>query len=155
MADETTILSNLKKCHSRNRKRIGRGDGSTGSYAGRGLKGQRSRSGGRRGMVRRSLKHLIGRVPKRRGFKSITPSKQTVTIDMLNRQTKAGQTILDPKIMKQLGLIRSLHRGVKIVGSGKLSHALTIKAHGFAKQSESSITAAGGQAIIIVNNTNK
>ncbi len=65
----TLNLSSLVKIKEKNpKKRVGRGNASgKGSYSGRGLKGQRSRSGGKKGLKLRGLRRLSKRLPKLRG----------------------------------------------------------------------------------------
>ncbi|MFC1662765.1 uL15 family ribosomal protein [Patescibacteria group bacterium] len=156
MAPKELSLGGLSKRHQSKKQRSGRGSSSRrGNYAGRGLKGQRSRSGGRQGNLRRSLKHLISRVPKRRGFSSMAPAKQTVNIAKIDILLPDFDKVIDLKVLKENSLIRSTRRGVKVVGQVKLKRAFTIKAHGFSQQADKAIKAAGGRTILIVSTKKK
>lgn len=126
------------------KKRVGRGNGSgTGTYSGRGLKGQRSRSGGKSGGKRRGLKAALQKVPKLRGFKSITPKKETVTLRTLERTFANGDTVT-PYTLEAKGVIARPKRGVKIVATGELSKKLDIKQCIATKQAALAIEKAGG-----------
>lgn len=119
---------------SPDRKRIGRGKGSgTGTYAGRGLKGQRSRSGGKGGLKLRGLKATFKAIPKKKGFTS--PNKQRVAINLstLDKQYKANATVRLPEC--------------KILGNGEISKALTVYAYSFSKNAQSKIEEQGGKTI--------
>ena len=79
-----TISGN--KSASPRKKRVGRGNASgRGTYATRGLKGQRSRSGGKGGLKLRGFKQSLQKVPKLRGFKSPNPANQTVSLGTIER----------------------------------------------------------------------
>ena len=144
-------LHNLQKDKSltRPKKRVGRGDGSgSGTYSGRGMKGQRSRSGGKSGLALRSIKSYLLRIPKVRGFKSIHPNAATVNLDDLQDNFNKGQTITARHLLKK-GLIKNIKHGIKILGDGKLSKNLIIKANGFSNTAKEAIIKAGGEAIEI------
>ena len=140
-------LHNLKaSIGSRTRRKIvGRGRGSGhGKTSCRGQKGQGARSG--RGILN-SLEGgqmpLIRRLPKV-GFRSKNPILyQVVDLDHLSR-FKTGTTV-DAKVLKEKGLIKSIYRPFKILGSGELKHALTVQAYSFYKSAEEKITKAGGK----------
>lgn len=128
------------------RKRVGRGDSSGhGTYAGRGLKGQRSRSGGRKGITRRGLKQTLKGIPKRRGFKSFYPKMAVVNLTELNRYFKEGEKatleiLMDKKIVKYSPV------GLKVLGDGKISKKIQVVAHRFSKKAKEAIVKAGGEA---------
>ncbi|MBI4093281.1 MAG: 50S ribosomal protein L15 [Candidatus Kerfeldbacteria bacterium] len=130
------------------RRRVGRGNASRGTYSGRGLKGQRSRSGGRRGMIRRSLRSLMERVPKVRGFRSRRIKYTTVGLDILDRSFKNGE-VVTPTILVQRGIIQSARRGLKVLGNGTLSKSLTVQAHAFSESARTVIQKSGGQAVLL------
>ena len=141
-------LQNDKNATHR-KKRVGRGDGSgTGTYSGRGMKGQRSRSGGKSGLALRSIKSYLLRIPKVRGFKSIHPDAATVNLDDLQDNFNKGQTITARDLLK-VGLIKNIKHGIKILGDGKLSKPLIVKANGFSNTAKEAIIKAGGEAIAI------
>lgn len=115
-------LHNLKKAEgsTKRRKRVGRGNSSGhGTYCTRGLKGQRSRSGGKGGLKRLGLKSLIIATPKKRGFKSAKPKNQVITLSDLSNNFKDGE-LVNPKKLLSLGLINNDRLPVKILNSGEL-----------------------------------
>jgi large subunit ribosomal protein L15 len=156
MADELN-LSNLKPAQARkNRKRVGRGLGSgKGRYSGRGLKGQKSRSGSKkmRAGFEGGQMPLYMRLGKLRGNTSkdampIGPFRtfmQAVNLRDLEARFDAGAEVT-PEALKEAGLIRSLRVDVKILGSGDLTKKLTVTAHAFSGTAREKIEAAGGTA---------
>lgn len=129
-------------------RRVGRGNGSRGSYSGRGAKGQRSRTGGTRGIIRRSMRSLMERVPKQRGFRSLTAKAAVVNLQDLARVFKAN-AVVDMQALVGKGLIRLSQTRVKVLGNGKLTHALTVNAHAFSASAKAALEAAGGKAVTI------
>lgn len=139
-----TIQSSAQK--RKRKKRVGRGNASgKGTYAGRGLKGQRARSGGRGGLKRKGFKQSLQKVPKKRGFTSIAPKAQTVTLRTLQRV--AGSSDVTPAFLKQKKVIKDTKRPVKIVATGSLEKKLTIKCCLASKKAVELIEKAGGQII--------
>ncbi len=130
------------------RKRIGRGNNSSdpGTYSGRGIKGQRSRSGGKKGLKVKGIKNIIKGFPKKRGFKRNTPQISIINLDLLEKKFKEGETINLNKL-KTAGLLKNNHKKVKILGQGNLKKKLTVQAHFFSKSAEQAITKAGGKVI--------
>lgn len=110
-------LNELVKVNGQNKKRVGRGTGSgTGKTAGRGTKGQNSRSGGkRRPGFEGGQTPLVLRIPKKRGFRSLT-KKETVNIESLN---KIKEDKIDKKLLKKYGIIKNIKSKVKLVGKSK------------------------------------
>ncbi len=119
-------------------KRIGRG-GKRGTYSGKGQKGQRSRSGGKRGLQRLALKPLMTQTHKLRGFKSPHSKPETVNLAALNSAFEDGATVTPSSLLNK-GLIKTTTNGVKILGNGTLSKKLTVK---HCKMSESAKEALG------------
>ena len=126
------------------RKRVGRGpaSGTGGHRAGRGQKGQNSRSGGgvRPGFEGGQMP-LYMRVPKRRGFNNpFRVEYQAINLDTL---TESGLTDITPEALHAKGLVR---KGalVKILGRGEITAALNVTAHKFSATAVEAITAAGG-----------
>lgn len=108
------------KSLSKKRKRIGRGNASgTGTYSGRGLKGQKSRSGVS-GLKRLGMKQVLLRVPKKRGFKSQKPKDMVVNLDEISSRFKDNDEV-NPKSLAEKGLIDGAEGSVKILGRGKLT----------------------------------
>jgi large subunit ribosomal protein L15 len=132
----------------KNKKRIGRGNAAgQGTYAGRGLKGQKSRSGkgvkrGFEGGQNRMIKGL----PMKRGFTNIFKTEyELITLDTLNLYN-TGDTIT-PETLREGGYIRGANKNpVKILGTGQISSSITILAHKFTRSARASIEAAGGTA---------
>lgn len=128
-------------------KRVGRGNSSQkGNQSARGGKGQTARSGGQKGNKLRSLKRTLQQVPKLRGFKSQVPKKETVALSSLIRITKAGD-VVTPQLLKKKGIIGTTDCGVKIVGVGVLSHAITVKGCFASKSVTETIEKAGGTLV--------
>ena len=101
------------------RKRIGRGNASgSGTYSGRGQKGQKSRSGVSN-LKRLGMKQVLLRTPKSRGFKSLRPKNQVVKVVVINQNFK-DKDIVDPKILLDKKLINTARVSVKILGPGSL-----------------------------------
>lgn len=104
----------------RKKKRLGRGNASGhGSYSTRGLKGQRSRTGGRNKLKRLGFKKILAQTPKLRGFASAKPKNQAVNLRDLNKVFKDGAEISAASLLRA-GLIGDLKKPVKILGSGEL-----------------------------------
>ena len=140
-------LSNLKPpSGSRTRsRRIGRGPGSgRGTTAGKGTKGQRARSGGRKGLKRLGLKRIMQRIPKHRGFKSIHKKPAIVNVGDLEARFVSG-TVITPRQLESVGLVRSAKNGVKILGNGLLTKALLIQGCSISKSAKEKIEKAGGK----------
>ncbi len=133
----------------KNRVRKGRGLGSgLGKTAGRGMKGQNSRSGGgvRTGFEGGQMP-LYRRLPKR-GFKNIFAKEfAEVNVSMLNRFENGD--MVDPVALIESGILKNVCDGVRILGNGELTKQLTVRANGFTKSAEEKITAAGGKVEVI------
>ena len=130
----------------RNRKRVGRGDAAGGgSYAGRGMKGQKSRSGkGVRPGFEGGQLPLIKGLPMKRGFNNRYKTYSAlVSLSTLQERFEAGTTVT-PELLHGLGIVRRTNLPVKIVGDGELGHALTVAAHKFTASARAKIEAAGG-----------
>jgi len=108
------------KSTTKKRKRVGRGNASGhGTYSGRGQKGQRSRSGGRKGLKRLGMKHILLNIPKKRGFKSKKPKNQVINLIQINKCYKEGETV-NPKSLMKKELIDTIKLSTKILGTGEL-----------------------------------
>jgi large subunit ribosomal protein L15 len=117
---ELTTTTNKKK-------RIGRG-GKRGTYSGKGMKGQKSRSGGNVDpLFEGGRTTLIQKMKKKRGFKSPHAKKITISLAKLEMIYDEGETVSVDTLMKK-GVLRkkTLRAGAKIVASGKLTKKLTI-----------------------------
>jgi len=134
----------------RPRKRVGRGPGSgSGKTAGRGEKGQKSRSGySRRLGFEGGQMPLVRRLPKR-GFTNIFRVEyQVVNVRDLERVFADGDTV-SPNSLVDKGLIRRGKRLVKILGDGELSKKLAVQAHGFSAAARGAIEKAGGSCEVV------
>jgi large subunit ribosomal protein L15 len=131
------------------KKRVGRGDASgQGSTAGRGHKGQKSRSGCQIGRgFEGGQMPLQRRLPKRGFFQRDRKVYAVVNLQDLVR-FDAGATV-DPASLAAAGLIPRVTSLVKILGTGELDRALTVKAQRFSESARTKIAAAGGQAEVI------
>jgi len=130
----------------RKTKRIGRGIGSGfGKTATKGHKGQWARSGGgvRIGFEGGQMP-LTRRLPKHGFTNSWAKEYTTVNVSTLNN-LKAGTVVTAEKLL-ELGIISKIEQyGLKILGNGELSVALTVKASAFTKQAAEKIIKAGGK----------
>ncbi len=131
-------------------KRIGRGIGSgMGGTATKGHKGQLARTGGK---VRRGFEGgqtpLIRRLPKF-GFSNVAFANRfdIVNLDQLEKLQLSMGKELNPEVLKSAGLVGG--DKVKILGKGKLTKKLTIKAHKFSESAKKAIEAAGGTIEVI------
>ncbi len=131
----------------RKRKRVGRGNGSGhGTYSGRGVKGQKSRSGGkvRPGFEGGQLP-LIKRLPQKRGFTNIFRTKYSiVNMDRLNI-FESGSEVTPEKLLAA-GVVKSLRYPIKILAGGDINHPLLVRANKFSAVAKAKIEAAGGKA---------
>jgi large subunit ribosomal protein L15 len=154
---EALNLSNLKPAQKRaDRKRVGRGLGSgKGRYSGRGIKGQKSRSGSHkmRAGFEGGQMPLYMRVGKQRGATSkdampIGPFRtfmQPVNLRDLERVFSDGDTV-NLEALVEKGLVKNTKADVKILGTGELTKTLAVTAHSFSASAREKIEAAGGSA---------
>jgi large subunit ribosomal protein L15 len=159
VASEQLNLSNLRPAQPRkDRKRVGRGMGSgKGRYSGRGIKGQKSRSGSHkmRAGFEGGQMPIYMRTGKERGSTSkdampIGPFRtysQPVNVAGLER-FDAG-TEVTPELLKEAGLIRTTRKDVKILGKGELTTTLTVVAHAVSASAREKIEAAGGSVTLL------
>ncbi len=127
------------------RKRLGFGESSGhGKTSGKGSKGQRSRSGHAiRAEFEGGQMPLIRRLPKR-GFHHVRRISIGV-VNLLSLNRFPANSLVDPSILKETGLVASSADVVKILGDGDLTHSLTVKAHRFSKSALEKIAGAGGK----------
>ena len=131
----------------KNRKRVGRGNGSGhGTYSGRGSGGQKSRSGYRiRPGFEGGQLPLIKRLPRKRGFTNIFRIEYSVvSIDKLN-MFEAGSEVTPEKLLAA-GVVKSLRQPVKILADGNINHPLVVRVNKFSAAAKAKIEAAGGKA---------
>ena len=131
------------------RKRIGRGHGSgNGKTAGKGHKGQNARSGGG---VRLGFEGgqtpLSRRLPKR-GFTNFNRKEYAiVNVESLNVFEEG--TVVTPELLKETGLVKKELDGIKVLGNGELTKALTVQANKFSASAITVIEQAGGKVEVI------
>lgn len=131
----------------RDRKRVGRGPGSgTGKTAGRGQKGQKARSGGSIAVgFEGGQMPLHRRIPKR-GFHNLNRVEYQV-VNVRDLDGLEGE--VTPQALRAAGLIGSLRKPVKVLGSGEIETALTVKVHAFSGSARTKIEAAGGTVEVL------
>ena len=159
MASDELTLSNLSPAQPRkDRKRVGRGQGSgKGRYSGRGIKGQKSRAGSHkmRAGFEGGQMPVYMRMGKQRGSTSkdampIGPFRtysQPVNVSALGRFDEG--TEVTPELLKQAGLIRSVRQDVKVLGKGELTTKLTVVVHAASASAREKIEAAGGTVTLL------
>ncbi len=132
------------------RKRIGRGTGSGhGKTAGKGHKGQKARSGAKpRIGFEGGQTPLYRRLPQRRGFRNVT-RKEYVVVNLDDLEMFEVGTEVTVERLVESGLVNDNKDGVKILGDGAISKALTVKAHKFSKSAQEKIKAAGGSVEVL------
>ncbi len=130
---------------TKNRKRVGRGPGGTDKTAGRGHKGQLSRSGAGKGsFFGGGGSTLISRLPKR-GFNNVGTSYEIINLSDLER-FEAG-AVIDRAALESAGLVRRRERGVKLLARGEAKIAVTLHIDAASESAVKAIEAAGGSVI--------
>ncbi len=131
-------------------KRLGRGLGSgLGKTSGKGHKGAKARSGGGKAPgFEGGQMPLTRRVPKS-GFTNIFRKEYaTVKVESLEARFEAGARVT-VEMLKEAGLVKKTLDGVKILGNGEITKALTVEANKFTAQAKEKIEKAGGKAEVI------
>jgi large subunit ribosomal protein L15 len=145
-------LDNLRapKGATHKKKRVGRGPGTgLGKTAGRGEKGQKSRSGysSKIGFEGGQMP-LHRRLPKR-GFTNIF-KKEWIEVSLASlEQNFEADSEVTPEVLHERGLIKKAQRDVVVLGTGEISKALKVSAHRFTKSAREKIERAGGAATLI------
>ncbi len=144
---------NLSELHppagqNHKRRRVGRGPGSgLGKTSGRGEKGQKSRAGySRKRGFEGGQMPLVRRVPKR-GFHN--PFRKEYAIVNVSRFEKIEGDAFTPESLVELGVVKSLRSGLKILGNGEISRAIEVSAHRVSASARTKIEAAGGKVTVI------
>jgi len=134
---------------NRKRKRIGRGPGSgSGVTAGRGDKGQKSRSGySQRFGFEGGQMPLYRRIPKRGFTNKFKKHCVVVNVGDLN-QFRAGSEVSPEKLIER-GLVKNIKDGLRVLGDGELTKKLKVKAHHFSKTAKEKIEKAGGSTEVL------
>jgi large subunit ribosomal protein L15 len=129
-------------------KRVGRGMGGGGRRAGRGDKGQKSRSGySRRLGFEGGQNPLIRRLPKR-GFHNIF-KKEFAIVNLDSLASVANEAVITPELLIKKGVIHKLYKGLRVLGDGEFTGKATVHAHHFSESAKKKIEAAGGKAELI------
>ena len=163
MADETTAAPGLHQLRPaegshRDRKRVGRGEGSgNGKTSGRGQKGQKSRSGSHRMRAgfeggQMPLYMRLGKLrgPNHRKSMPMGPFRTyTTPVNVRDLERFDAGVEVTPDLLKAAGVVRTLRHPVKILGDGELSRGLTVHAHAFSRRAAELIEGAGGKAVVI------
>jgi large subunit ribosomal protein L15 len=156
---EDLNLSNLKPAaQRRSRKRVGRGLGSgKGRYSGRGIKGQKSRSGSHkmRAGFEGGQMPIYMRLGKQRGpySKDAMPMgphrTETLAVNVRDLERFDAGTDVTIELLAERGLIKNTRTDVKILGSGELTKKLTVTAHRFSASAREKIEQAGGTVVAL------
>lgn len=138
-----TKYNELQVSANKDRKRVGRGIAAgQGKTAGRGTKGQKSRTGKKLAPTfQGGQRGIVLSVPKARGFKSIRKPAQVVYLDTLN---DFEGTVVDNQALFEQSYVATAFHKVKIITRGELSKALTVKVSGASKSAQEAIVKAGG-----------
>ena len=147
------ILSNLKYAPGsrKNRKRIGRGEGSGhGGTATKGMNGQMSRSGANhKAWFEGGQMPLQRRIPKF-GFTNIFKVySQVVNVDLLEKNASKLNGIVNSESLKNAGLISNVKQPVKILGNGELKSLFKVEVNAISQSAKEKIEAAGGSIKLI------
>ena len=144
-------LSNLRPADGAKQSdnfRRGRGHGSgNGKTAGKGHKGQESRSGATRPGFEGGQMPLYRRIPKR-GFTNRN-SKTIVGINISALEVFDNDAVVSVETLLEQGIVKNPRDGVKILGNGELTKKLTVQANAFSKSAVEKIEAVGGKAEVI------
>lgn len=143
-------LMRSPKSAKKNRKRVGRGNAAgQGTYAGKGLKGQKARSGkGRMTNFQGGQLSLLKRLPSIRGFTNIFRREYAI-VNVESLALFPPDSVVTPQALEDAGLIRTVRTPVKILGAGELGAPLSVSAHKFSASARAKIEAAGGAVAVI------
>lgn len=132
------------------RKRVGRGIGSgMGKTSTKGHKGQKARTGASPRLgFEGGQTPLHRRLPQRPGFRNVN-RKEYAVINLDDLEMFSAGAEISPKLLVNSGIIKNLKDGLKVLGNGELTKALTVRAHKFSKTAEQKLKAAGGTAEVL------
>jgi len=137
-------IHELQVTKKNSKKRVGRG-GKKGTYSGRGMKGQKSRSGASQAPTFEGGKTtLIQMTKKLKGFKSRTKKRLVINLSQLELRFKDGD-IINIETLKKSKLIRKITQTVKILSGGELSKKITIENLEISKNAQDKVEKAGGK----------
>ena len=144
-------LENLTKApEAKAKKRVGRGPGSgLGKTSGTGHKGQKSRSGvSIPATFEGGQLPLYRRLPKR-GFSNAKFKTVYAVINVSDLNMFEDGTVVNPALLKEVGLVKNALDGIKVLGNGSLEKKLTIQANKFSKSAIEKIEASGSKIEVI------
>ena len=144
------MLHELKPAAGSNKaaKRKGRGAASgNGKTAGYGHKGQKARSGVKKAGFEGGQMPLQRRLPKR-GFNNIFDTVYT-TVKISDLEKFEAGSVVDANALLEKGVIKKVNDGVKVLGNGELTKALTVKLDAYTASAKEKIEKAGGKAEVI------
>lgn len=126
--------------------RIGRGHGSgRGKTAGKGTKGQKSRSGGKGGLKMRGMKQMLLSFPKNRGFRSFTDKLTSIPVQRLDVFPEG--TSIDVNALHAAGLLHRTERTAKIIGGTAPTRKLTLVGLRMTGAAKEQVEKAGGSVV--------
>ncbi len=126
-------------------KRLGRGNSSgAGNYSGRGMKGQRARSGGKGGLKLRGFKPVLQSTPKLRGFKSGRVKPTEIRLSDLDKKYNDGETV-NLKTLIEKDLVSKNVKSAKIILKGELTKKLIVEGIKHTKTAGEAIKKVGGE----------
>jgi large subunit ribosomal protein L15 len=140
-----------KEGATHSKKRLGRGIGSgSGKTAGRGVKGQKARSGVAINGFEGGQMPLYRRLPKR-GFLPYGGKTEFAIVNVGELAARfAKGSVIDPDALASSGLIRKSGRAaVKVLGDGDVAHALTVRVHKVSESAKQKLEAAGGRVEVL------
>jgi large subunit ribosomal protein L15 len=137
------------KGSKKDKKRIGRGPGSGwGTTAGKGTKGENSRSGGGAAPgFEGGQMPLQRRLPKR-GFTNIF-AKRIVAVNIRDLAVFESGSVIDEHQLREKGIVKNRVDGIKLLGQGEVSHPLTVKVNQISQSARGKIESAGGTVEVI------
>lgn len=136
-------------------KRVGRGNASgKGTYSGRGLKGQRSRTGGKKGLVLKGLRKTFKRIPKLRGFKSFQKKYVALTLGVVEHLFHEGE-IVSRATLHAKRIIAKTSPRIKIIDRGGLTKKLSFEVDAISVGAKKKIEEKGGSVAIVFNGAKK
>lgn len=132
------------------RFRVGRGEGSgAGKCAGRGMRGAHCRTGSGGKIAYEGGQMKMFRGLPRRGFNNKRFRIPFEVVNLSDIEKLSDKLEITPDVLKEAGMVSARTEVVKVLGDGKISRALTVKAHRFSKSAVEKIQAAGGKVEVI------
>jgi large subunit ribosomal protein L15 len=145
-------LNELRPVEGTNKKAFRKGRGhatGNGKTAGRGTKGQNSRSGGGTRPGFEGGQMPIYRLVPKRGFTNSRSRKEYSEVDLYDLNRLDAGTVATPELLKEMGVISKIRDGVVVLGNGTIDKNITVRAARFTKTAKEKIEAAGGKVEVI------